>query len=93
MWKELENFSYPVGYEGRDYKGICATSIYEDLAGCISGFVSNGELDNNRMKIIINCIDDIDKILPELANQSKKYFLLLKEICVEILKITKSKKF
>jgi hypothetical protein len=92
MWNELGNFSYPVGHEGRDYKGICATSIYEDLAGCISGFVSNGELDNNRMKIIITCLDDIDKILPELANQSKKYFLLLKEICVEILKITKSKK-
>ena len=92
MWNELGNFSYPVGHEGRDYKEICATSIYEALAGCISGFVTNIELDNNRIKIIISCLDDIDKILPELANQSEKYFLLLKEICVEILKNTKLKR-
>ncbi len=92
MWKDLTNFSYSVGYEGKDIQGICATSIDEALAGCITGYCSNGQIDKNRINIIISCLNDIDRMLPQLTDRSKQYFQLLKEICIEIVKNSNQKK-
>jgi hypothetical protein len=90
LWNEFKKMPFPDGYAGKDVNGICVTSLDTFAAGCISAYTSNGNLDRNRIQVLKSCLDDLDLILPELSEHPKKYFLSLKQICVEIIKNTKA---
>ncbi len=74
----------------KDLNDICIVSLDTIAAGCIHAYAQNGNLDRNRFQVLNSCLNDLDSVLPELDDYSKEYFLVLKEICVGIIKDTKS---
>ncbi len=87
MWKEFEALPFPENLAGKDVNNICVTSLDSAAAGILSGF--DGLLSQSRREILASCLEELDKILPELDEDEKAYFQLLKNIGVEVMKFTR----
>ena len=87
MWKEFQSLPFPEKLVGKDINNICVTLLDSETAGIVSGF--DGKLSQNRKEILASCLEDLDKIIPELDGEEKDYFQFLKDICVEVMKESK----
>ncbi len=90
LWNKYNKMPFPENYIGKDVNDICVTSLDTFAAGCISAYTSDGNLDKKRIEILKKCLTDLDKVIPELSGYSRSYFTYLKEICVGIVKDTKT---
>lgn len=87
MWKEFERMPFPEKLAGADVNDICVTSLDSATAGIISGF--DGSLSQSRKEILSSCLEELDKILPELDGEERDYFQFLKEISIKVMKESK----
>lgn len=90
LWKEYKEMPFPEEYAGKDLNDICVTSLDTFAAGCIDAYTRNGNIDRNRFNILKSCLDDLCLILPELNEYPKEYFLALKNICIEVIRNSKT---
>ncbi|MCP4678716.1 MAG: hypothetical protein GY854_25045 [Deltaproteobacteria bacterium] len=86
-WKAFEKIPFPEKLAGCDVNDVCVTSLDSFAAGIISGF--DGGLSHERRQILSSCLEDLDKILPDLEREAKIYFQLLKDIGVAVMKYSK----
>ena len=87
MWIDFVKMQFPNDYAGVHINNICVTSLDTYAAGCIDTYITSGILDNNMKKILLDCLIDLQSILPNLEGYSKDYFTKLKLVCEEIMRI------
>lgn len=86
LWDEFCSQSFPEVIAGREIRGICITSVDSFVAGCISTFIQNGGLDPEKIRILENCLEDLEKVMDELNGSNRKYFLKLQALGNTVVK-------
>ncbi|MBN1911166.1 MAG: hypothetical protein JW818_15575 [Pirellulales bacterium] len=86
LWAEFRKKPFPEGLAGEDINGVCVTSLDTFAAGCVDTYVCSGSLDRVKRDVLESSLVELDRILPELEDYPREYFLLLKEICISITK-------
>ncbi len=85
-WDDWRTLSFPSGISEVEINGIELASIDTFLAGCISVYMENqGKLDQERIRILRNCTNELDGFLGHLGEDTKRYFQELSEISHQIL--------
>jgi len=75
QWNDFQNQRYPEGFGGEEIDGIDLTELDSSIAGCVSTFISSGEkLDPERIKILKNCVSDLEKVIQKIRKEGKSYF-------------------
>ena len=77
QWDEFCNIPFPEELVAKEFQGVCVTSIDTFAAGCIHTYIDRGYLDPERRGILEECLDDLDKVMPDLAGPGKAYFMKL----------------
>jgi hypothetical protein len=79
LWQEHYAAEFPVGNSGEQIDGEDLISLDSYASGCISAFLDfSGTLDMARLNCLIRCRDDLDKVLPKLDGEAKKYYSRLR---------------
>ena len=81
--------TFPKGCVELDPAGVCLASTDSYVAGCITTFLKVGKLDAERLRILKNCVVDLNKALPETEGYIFEYFNELKSIAEQVLINTK----
>jgi len=66
--------AFPRECADRDVAGVSLTSCDTFLAGCISYFVENGTLDQERTDAVANVCADLERVMPRLSGDAHAYF-------------------
>ena len=85
LWDEFCEKPFPQNLAGKEFHGICVTTIDSFAAGCVSVFVDRGNLDPERRRVLENCLEDLDKVMPELQGPGEEYFQKLHELCSSVI--------
>ncbi len=86
LWLEFYKLPFPSGLAGEDVNGICVTSLDTFTAGCIDTFVSKkGRLDKKRKAILIECQNQLEIVVDNLADEPKVYYEKLLTLTNKIL--------
>lgn len=89
-WDLWSKEPVPKGASDIEISGVDLLSIDTFSAGCISTFVRNrGELDQERVDILRNCVRDLDIVLGQLTGDTKVYFTALSELSHKVLESIK----
>lgn len=86
-WDAYRALEFPRGCADLDPAGVCLASTDSYAAGCITTYLSQGYLDAERIKILTNCVSDLDEALRELEGDMWVYFDTLRTISREVLTI------
>lgn len=65
---------FPRECVGAEVDGVCLTSCDTFLAGCISCFVENGALDQERARVVATVSADLERVMPRLSGEAHAYF-------------------
>jgi hypothetical protein len=65
---------FPRECAGMEVDGVCLTSCDTFLAGCISYFVENGALDQERVGVVAGVCADLERVMPRLSGEAHEYF-------------------
>ena len=87
-WKLFKNTPFPSSNGGEEVKGVCLVSVDTFASGCIDTFVKNhGNLDGERINILIECVSDTNKIVDDLQGEAKSYFITLLKLSELVLEV------
>ncbi|MGW4519441.1 hypothetical protein ACWEO4_48220 [Streptomyces sp. NPDC004393] len=69
LWQEHQDADFPAGLRGAELDGIDLVMLDADIAGCVTTWRSNGGfLDAERLRILRDCITELDNVLPLLMD-------------------------
>jgi hypothetical protein len=66
--------AFPHECAAKEVDGVCLTSCDSLLAGCISYFVENGTLDQERTDAVASVCADLERVMPHLNDDARGYF-------------------
>ena len=90
LWHEHQNQKFPTGL-GDEVDVADLADINGAIAGCVSTFILSYEkLDTKRIKILSNCVKDLEKIVQKLNGENKEYFVRLLKLGKLVLKQVKN---
>jgi len=64
-----------------------------DIAGCVDTWLnSSTDLDTSRMGVLRECLDDLDRVLPQLTDpEEADYYAGLRDLAVSVLSAQKTR--
>jgi hypothetical protein len=86
LWKEHNESSFPIKLKCKDFNGIDFITLDSTIAGCISTFIKNGNLNNQKTAILGMCYRDTNYVIPFLEKEEAIYFERLEKLSKIILK-------
>ncbi len=88
LQREFDSFAgapFPPAARGQEINGVDLVLLDSTAAGCIQFFASRGFLDEERMRTLKSCVEELGKIVPLLSDDSAAYFKWLLNLSVEAL--------
>jgi len=68
LYARCRELPFPNGLRGADIDGVDLVLVSADVAGCVHVWLKNsGQLDARRWKILHRCLNNLDRILPQLT--------------------------
>jgi len=87
VWEAHRDAGWPKGSGANEGELMTLDTV---ISGCMVYFLdSQGTLDPQRADILQGCIEDLDLLLPELAEESCEYFSRLRILATLLLDSTK----
>lgn len=82
LWQEHILALFPSGQRGKVLAGTDMVLLDTYTAGCVSTWQKNhGSLDEGRHRILLSCLEDLDKILPLLTDAHEvRYYQRLHDL-------------
>ncbi len=75
MWEEQSHAPFPPGSSGEVLQGINLIKLDAETAGCVSIFLrQQGKLTAERRKLLQECQNRLERVLPDLSGASREYF-------------------
>ena len=75
LWQEHILAGFPAQLRGKVLAGADMVLLDVYIAGCVTTWQHNhGSLDEPRHRILLSCLDDLDKILPLLTDPQEVRF-------------------
>ena len=84
-WRAHLASGFPAAARGREVHGVDLVLVDTYAAGCIQSFVDTGALDDERMKALQGCVEELQRAVPLLGADSVEYFSRLLEISRNVL--------
>jgi hypothetical protein len=85
LWVRLKEKLFPSGCGGEDVRGIDLVTLDSNIAGCVSTFLTRGQLDERQNEYLYFCDDCLDSVTLELQGYEGWYFRQLKALTSAII--------
>jgi hypothetical protein len=86
LWKEHLEAEFPEELYGKDINGIDFVMLDADIAGCVTTFIENGNLNLYQTAILGLSYQKADFVTPILSEKGAKYFWRLGRLSELLLK-------
>lgn len=84
LWQDHQCADWPVG--GDPHEGELMT-LDTVVAGCVTYYVEERELDIQRVGILEDCLGDLENLMPDLEPDAQAYFERLQQLGTVLLKL------
>ncbi|AWN24917.1 hypothetical protein [Streptomyces sp. NEAU-S7GS2] len=75
LWQEHLDAKFPAGLRGAELDGSDLVMLDAAIAGCVTTWRSNGGvLDAKRLRILRDCISELDTVLPLLMDEKELHY-------------------
>ena len=75
MWEEQSDAAFPAACAGVEVSGVDLIRLDAKTAGCIGWFVRrSGPLPEEKRSLLQQCIEALERVLPDLSGPGKEYF-------------------
>ena len=75
LWSEHRGAPFPSRLRGEEIAGVDMVMLDADVAGCVSVWLSsNGRLDEWRKTVLLQCLDELDRIVPLLQDADEREY-------------------
>ncbi len=85
VWVRLRQKLFPSNCSGVDVRGIDLVMLDSDVAGCVSTFLTRGQLDQRQKEYLYFCDECLDVVNRELQAYEGWYFRQLKALTSAII--------
>ena len=85
LWVRLKQKLYPSDCHGIEVRGILLDSLDQDVAGCVSTYLTTGELNERQWEALYYCKDCLETVTLELQGFAGWYFRQLKALASAII--------
>ena len=85
LWEEHQSADWPVS--GDIHEGELMT-LDTVVAGCVTYYFEERELDAQRIGILKDCLQDLENLMPDLESDSQSYFERLYQLGERLLKLS-----
>jgi hypothetical protein len=81
-WEAHIQAPFPARLRGAEIVGLNIVVLDADTAGCVKTWLdNNGRLDAWRRDVIASCLDELNRVMPRLADQDEAaYYNRLREL-------------
>lgn len=75
MWEEQSDAAFPPDCAGAEVQGVNMIKLDARTAGCVNHFLKrNGALPVDKKTALHECLETLERILPDLTGPGKAYF-------------------
>jgi len=85
IWVRLRQKLFPSNCSGTDVRGIDLVMLDADVAGCISTFLTKGQLDQRQKEALYFCNDCLNTVTLELQGYEGWYYRQLKTLTSAVI--------
>jgi hypothetical protein len=85
LWKAHRDAAFPARLRSTDVAGIEMVLLDADVAGCVSAWLDNGDMDDRRRECLVNRERDLARVVPELSGYEASYYQRLLDMTVMVL--------
>jgi hypothetical protein len=84
LWNEHLQAPFLASLRGAEFAGTDMVLLDAETAGCVVTWLNNGgTLDPERSRILRGCIEDLDRVIPEIAEPAgAQYFERLRQLAL-----------
>ncbi|MFD5733479.1 hypothetical protein ACFWIY_11670 [Streptomyces sioyaensis] len=84
LWQEHRHAPFPADLRGAELAGADMVLLDADIAGCVFTWLNNsGTLAPKRSRILRRCIEDLDRVLPEITEPAGiQYYQRLRQLAL-----------
>jgi hypothetical protein len=91
LWNEHLEAKFPEDFSGKDVNGSDLGLLDSNIAGCVSTFVENGNLNLYQTATLGLCYQRASFVLPILNQEGTEYFWRLERLSEMVLKAVAQK--
>lgn len=89
IWVKLRQKLFPSNCSSMDVRGVDLVTLDSDVAGCVSTFLTEGQLEPKSMDALYYCNDCLDTVILELQGYECWYYRQLKALTSAIIEYQK----
>lgn len=83
LWHEHLQAPFPASLRGVEFGGADMVLLDADTAGCVLTWLNNGALDPMRTGILQRCIEDLDRVIPQITEPAgTQYYERLRQLAL-----------
>jgi len=91
LWNEHVSVKFPEDFSGKDVNGIDFVLLDSNIAGCVSTFIDEGNLNLYQTAILGLCYQSASFVIPILNEEGTEYFWRLERLSELVLKAVAQK--
>jgi len=84
LWDEHQSADWPVTGDAHEGELMTLDTV---VAGCVTYYFEERELDDPRVEILKDCLDDLETLMSELDPDCHPYFVRLQQLGELLLKL------
>lgn len=87
QWQRHLERPFPPRLRGEEIEGVDMVTVDADIAGCVQTWLnSSSDLDKMRTGVLRGCLDDLDRVLPQLSDpEEADYYAGLRDLAARVL--------
>jgi hypothetical protein len=84
LWHEHRHAPFPAGLRGTEFGDTDMVLLDAETTGCVFTWLNNGgTLDPERSRILRSCIEDLDRVIPEITEpDGTQYYQRLRRLAL-----------
>ena len=84
LWEDHQSADWPVAGDSHEGELMTLDTV---VAGCVTYYVEERELDIQRVGILEDCLRDLENLMPDLESDAQVYFERLQQLGTLLLKL------
>jgi hypothetical protein len=84
LWQEHQDAEWPVSGDAHEGELMTLDTV---VAGCVTYYLEEQELDTQRVGILQDCLTDLETLMSDLDSEAQPYFERLQQLGKLIIKI------
>ncbi len=84
LWQDHQSADWPVAGDAHEGELMTLDTV---VAGCVTYYIEERELDIQRVGILEDCLGDLENLLPDLELDAQVYFERLQQLGTVLLKL------